>query len=294
MKIVAAMICFNAEPYLYYAIKSILPHVDHLILVYGAQEEFKHQTQDNTQQIITQLEHGIGTTQIIVLGNERGYWDNEADQRNAYLNYIKRLDLDPDWLWVVDSDEFYKPEDIKKIKAWAQYALDNKDLRDYVYGLLYPFMNFYGRIPDGFNYYKKNDIGMLKFVRWYNDLIYHYDQPQLLDNIGNSKYKTLWHFSGIASYGDRLPIIPGKPCCYHYGHVHTYDNYIRKLLGSCVRDKANLSKQAFQHLALERKKQWIELNYSWFKEDWIEKLGLTRFDGTHPEPIQEMRKDNGW
>nr|URC17088.1 MAG: nucleotide-diphospho-sugar transferase [Lokiarchaeota virus Ratatoskr Meg22_1012] len=275
MKIIGCMIAYNSEPYVKYAIEGILPYVDHLIIVYGAQKEFSNQVPDNTLNICIEYSQERSDKVFLLTGN----FDNEAEQRNTYLEFIRK-ELDCTWMWIIDTDEFYKSRDVSQIKYCA--GLFNKhDV------LLYRFVNFYGRIPEGFNWYKVNETGMLKFIRWRDDLKYHYRQPQTLDNIGDTRHTTLWQNRR------KIARVNGA-CCYHYGHVATEENYIRKLMGSCTRDSSNPKKKAFHDGDDDFRREWIKSNYLWFRKNWAQLLLLNRFRSDHPPQIERLINDNNY
>jgi len=272
MNLVACMIVYNGMPFLPYCIKSLENQVDTLIIVYGAQKEFKSIPKDKTYEYLDYLWERDTKPDLYII-EEIDQWNNEAEQRNAYLEFIKKNKIDVDWLLIVDSDEFYTDADIGVLRRVMEKADD--DIRY----INYPFYNFYY----SFNFFKKNYDGMLKCIRYRPELIYHYTIPQTLDNIGDDKRITLWGAKHIY-----LPQIR----CYHYGHL-TYtvkfkEKEINKLLGSCERDYANPKKWEFISLPTKEKKvEWILRNYKWFNISKIlvdEEIEMCR---VHPKIIEE-------
>ena len=275
MKVYAVMICWNSEPYIKFAIKSILPFVDKLIIVCGAQAEFRDIKHDDTKRIV--LKEQRKDDKITVLLNN---FDDEAQQRNYYLKHIHEMIDKPDWLWIVDSDEFYTPQHAFILLNVAN-RLKQSDMR----AIIYPFRNFYGEMPHGFNYYKMNNTGMLKFIKWNENLVYHYREPQLLDNIGTDKLTTLWEDKTFLYHTVDVE-------CFHYGHVWSREQYTEKLLGSCLRDKHNPKKAHLSSLSKEKQIEWIHGNYPWFHDGWRKKMNLDVFQGQHPLEIMKMRLEN--
>ncbi|RLD11822.1 MAG: hypothetical protein DRI44_02540 [Chlamydiae bacterium] len=280
MNVIGAMIVYNGEPYVKYAIESALQHVKYLVVVYGPQKEFLNDKyHDNTATILDKLKFKY-RERIIVLQPEGNYFENEADQRNGYLTFI-REELYCDWLFVIDSDEFYKPKEIEVLYLFAEKI--DKDV------ILYNFKNFYGRIPEGFIWYKDNPTGMLKFIRWKDDLQYwdltRFNKPQVLDNIGDSDHVTLWECP------DRMINIGSVVNCYHYGHVWSEERYVEKLRGSCLRDRFNPEKQELLKLNEEEQKRWIRNHYPWFQENYPRLMQLRKFTDAHPAFIYKMREE---
>ena len=280
MKIVAAMIIFRGEPFVSYAIEGIINHVDHLIVVYGAQKEFAKLPSDDTPQIIQQKKEKY-FEKLHVLTPIKKVWASETDQRNCYVEYIKK-ELDCDWLWVVDSDEFYTERDAKILTVFGAAHGDF----DYI---LYPFWNFYY----DFYHYTVNHLGMLKFIRWRDDLQYHESIPQVLDNIGNSKNKILWRNHNY--------ITNNHIKCIHYNHIcHSmkmFDREIMKLKGSNRRDVSNPRKPDFSKWNDYQLTEWIRSNYRWLQgrnDSWLNthtQILTDNFNEIHPKNINEiMRK----
>lgn len=129
MKISAGMIVFQAESVLppgmlALCIESMLPHVDEFIVVEGAVcAKQGHRWDGNSCPFATKLGHSTDNT-LSILNNltkqyspklklitQNGFWNGKTSMCNAYSKAATG-----DYLWHVDSDEFYHENDILKIK----------------------------------------------------------------------------------------------------------------------------------------------------------------------------------
>lgn len=267
MKIVACMIAFNGMPFFPAAVDAIAPYVDCMLICYGPQQEFMHISPDDTAHIIWNIDHKYKNTQFYT--TER-MWKSETEQRNAYLQLIRDEIPDCDWLWVIDSDEFYLPQDIQFLKTMMKIARDNTT------HILYPFMNFY----HDFHHYQMNYNGMLKLIRWHPDLEYHEQVPQVLDNIGDRTHNTLWDTP--SEYYQNVK-------CFHYCHL-AYNDYWRKreidkLIGSNLRDSGNPQKPNFKLLTPTEQRLWISNNYWWL---WHPSNEHSLYTDAHPQSVYEI------
>lgn len=273
MKIVGCMQLYNAEPYFPYSALNIAPYVDDLILIFGAQQEYRDIPCDNTWNKVWKFANNEKRCRVHVIARE---WESETEQRNAYLNHIRENNLECEILWIVDSDEFYFQKDMIALKDYLNTFM-YPDMPNY---FLYPFWNFYY----DFWHYKINKQGMLKMIKWSDDLCYHKSIPQVLDNIGNSKYNTLWNKKDSS-----IKLIGIK--CFHYAHLayhkYFYQKELYKLLGSNKRDNVNPNKPKFAIMTDEQIINWIKGNYDWLSRPPNK---CTKYTGKHPNGILEIIK----
>jgi hypothetical protein len=120
MKIVGYMAVYNEIDYVEYAIRSVIDHVDKLIIIEGAFKE--------TVDTGSTLSSDDGTFEVLKK-LEKEYWEkiclayvNNVPQlvhRNHVFDVMKLLGLahEDRWLWLIDGDEVYKTEDILALKA---------------------------------------------------------------------------------------------------------------------------------------------------------------------------------
>lgn len=273
MKIVVAMQIYRGMPFFPYALKGILPYVDEIVVVYGPQREFEKQPPDGTRGQLRLIQDYTDRKALIHV--IEGRWKSETEQRNKYLEFIREEGIECDWLWVVDTDEFYPKSSITAILHEAKQITGSS-----VRNIIYKFFNFYY----DFQHYKTNPFGMLKFIQWQDDLQYHDVIPQVLDNIGDSKHQTLWNINHYGVY---------DACCFHYNHIcHTptfYEREILKLIGGNRRDVGNPKKPNFHLFTDGAMRIWIESNYPWLQQPPAD---CQVFKGEHPNIIKDKIKES--
>jgi len=120
MKIVALVNCYNSEEYIEYCIKSIYPYVEQIIIIDGAFNDKIQPTisNDKTEEIIKRIMDKEYPGGKITYVREGG--NNEVEQRNKVFRYIDLYTMD--WLFIVDDDEIYKPEDLLSLREFLEYA----------------------------------------------------------------------------------------------------------------------------------------------------------------------------
>ena len=109
MKIAVGMIVFNGNYVLKEALESVYPFVDQILVAEGPvkfwQENGYTTSSDGTNQVLHDFEDPENKIKIV-----HGQFDEKDDQCNAYMEH---LDDDIDYIWNLDSDEVFKPEDIE-------------------------------------------------------------------------------------------------------------------------------------------------------------------------------------
>jgi hypothetical protein len=126
MSISAQIIAFNAESVLpknmmTLCIESIMPFVDKIFIVEGATKATTHYFDGNTDSFTKDGRSTDGTIDVLLalekkypdkidvtIGN--GFFNGKTKMCNTALSKNKS-----DYVWQIDLDEFYKPEDMKKI-----------------------------------------------------------------------------------------------------------------------------------------------------------------------------------
>ena len=117
------MIVLNGEPYLLYNLRALYPFAHQIIVVEGAAPSAAniatnegHST-DRTLSVLKDFKHNEDPEQKLIIltaeeaGHPDGFWPGEKhEQSRAYAERSTG-----DYLWQVDVDEFYKPEDMHAV-----------------------------------------------------------------------------------------------------------------------------------------------------------------------------------
>lgn len=122
-RITFGIIVLNGEPFLRYNLRALYPFAHQIIVAEGASPKAAHVATDDGHSIDTtlatlrqfQAEEDPEQKLVIVTaedeGHPNGFWPGEKDQQSQA--YAKRAT--GDWLWQIDIDEFYDPEDMQRI-----------------------------------------------------------------------------------------------------------------------------------------------------------------------------------
>lgn len=121
------MIVLNGEPFIRYNLKALYPFAHEIIIVEGACPTARafatndgHST-DGTLDVLRrfQVEEDPQKKLVIItgekVGQENGFWSEKDEMSQAYARRATG-----DYLWQVDVDEFYRPEDIQAIITMLQ------------------------------------------------------------------------------------------------------------------------------------------------------------------------------
>ena len=131
VKIDFGMIVFNGDYILKENLESIYPFANQIIIVEGPVKHYVDKgfftSTDNTISIINSFPDPENKIKLI-----QGQWSEKDEMCNAYANF-----LTGDYVWHVDSDEIYKPEDMESI---IKYLTDNSNC----YSMAFKFRSFYG------------------------------------------------------------------------------------------------------------------------------------------------------
>ena len=179
---------YNTEDYVLRSIEPFLNRNNHVVSAvsvpfkeYKGIDCFHDHTTDLLRELVEQrrLKYLVESPQYV----------SEAEARNNALFYLKKYDID--YIWLVDSDEFYTEDDIKNIENYVEQSNKNLfkiSLKNHVFDLDHyleePFSPpriFKTNIKDVFqlaNFYWDNDI-----CYEHNGEMIRYDQIEELEVI---------------------------------------------------------------------------------------------------------------
>ena len=199
-----------------------------------------------------------------------GFWPEKDEMSQAYARRATG-----DWLWQVDSDEFYRSGDIRKI-------LDMLGSNPEISSVSFPFYEFWG----GFNYLADGPWFRYEFkqvpriFRWRPSYRYvSHRPPTVLDRDG-------YLLAGRQVNGDELA--QQNIFMYHYSYV----------LPKQAKLKVGYYSNVSWTDAFQQNQTWLEEEYWGLKHPMF--LGdrdstgfqwLRRFHGKHPEGIEQLRQD---
>jgi len=107
------MIVLNGMPFIEYSLKSVYEFAHEIIIVEGAVEKCMFaanpdgSSTDGTLEFIKSFPDRQNKIKLI-----QGKWPEKCEMQNEALKYVTG-----DYVWLIDSDEVYKKEDMEKVKA---------------------------------------------------------------------------------------------------------------------------------------------------------------------------------
>lgn len=282
-KITFGIIALNAQPFLEYNLRALYPFAHQIIVVEGATEaaatmaNAQGRSTDGTLEMLKAFMAAsdpgekLSIVSAIDEGYANGLWPEKDEMSRAYAKRTSG-----DWLWQVDSDEFYIDRDLEAVSR----ILDEKPE---ISGASFPFYEFWGgfdSVANGALYlHELPDVPRL--FRWRPGYSYAgHRPPTVVDERGkplNSKY---W----ISGNEMRKSGVFMR----HYSYV--------------------LPKQARQKVGYYANVGWTDAyrnNERWFQESYLSlkrpmflnERGfpvlqwLEKYRGDHPGQIKELRKD---
>lgn len=111
------IIVLNGEPFTKYCLRQLYPHAYEIIVIEGGSEKAiqfapnGHST-DGTLESLHEFKVQEDPEDKIQIVTKDGFWSEKNEQSQAYAERATG-----DYLWQVDIDEFYRHDDIEKVRA---------------------------------------------------------------------------------------------------------------------------------------------------------------------------------
>ncbi|MCW5875593.1 MAG: glycosyltransferase family 2 protein [Anaerolineales bacterium] len=282
-KITFGIIALNAQPLLEYNLRALYPHAHQIIVVEGAVKiaaslarSDGHSTDDTLEMLRRfQKEQDPQSKLVIVTaadeGHADGFWPEKDEMSQAYAKRATG-----DWLWQVDSDEFYRPEDMDAVLELLQA---DKELA----GLSFPYVEFFG----GFDYLITGKWHIQQYpllprvFRWGPGFAYAGHRPPTVLNANGQDLRTLkW---------ESAPKRDGRPIhMLHYSYV--FPKQAQQKVGYY---SAVTWTDSFRDNQRWYEKSYLALENPLFlgEKGWPILQWLERFRGEHPPAIHALRAD---
>lgn len=277
------IIALNAQPFLEYNLRALYPFAYQLLVVEGATEAArslateKGHSQDETLDMLLQFrekEDPERKLQIITAkdrGFSSGLWPEKEDMSRAYSDRV-----DGDWLWQVDSDEFYKMRDMQAVISILE---DDPGIT----AVSFPYYEFFG----GFGYVITGKWQLVEYpiihrlFRWQPNYRYVAHRPATVVNEAGEDLRNI-HWVRAPKNGN-FPIF-----LYHYSYVFPKQ----------AMQKVGYYSNVLWTEAFRQNQQWLEGSYLRLKAPlFLSERGrpilqwLERYRGGHPEAIQQLQED---
>jgi len=262
VKLTALVSVFNAMEYLPYSLGAMYPHVDEIVIFDGLISKFnqdgsaKHKGGSSTDGTVEFVQGYDDPDKKITLDSRE--WAVEKQKRQAMLDRATG-----DWVATIDSDEVYKDEDFRRVRARLEKT---KLCSIWVmhYRFCHDFRWFY-RWPGAVfqKNYKHAKLYGLRELLYDETKCYKWPYP-------NSKG------TNRKEWNQRCTLLPeDEAVCYHYSNV-------------CSETKARLKKQISVGLG-HKMKGWDAKSFgkglSW--REYVAERNLVEFSGEHPEIMRK-------
>jgi hypothetical protein len=281
-KVTFGIIVLNGEPFTRYCLRSLYPFAHEIIVVEGGHENALdvstpdgHST-DATLETLYRFkaeEDPEDKVQIVV---RDGPWPQRDELGNSKTPqsraYAERAT--GDYLWQVDIDEFYRPEDMERVFAMLR---EDPTITAVSFNV-YPFWGGLQYVSDGW-YWRRGKITFHRLFQWGPGYRYVTHQPPTVADEWGRDLRTRTWVSGdeMARRGIRL---------YHYDHVFPHQ----------VRNKALFYRRQAPRVCAEIN-EWAAAGYfdltrpyhverHYWLPAWIE-----RYEGSHPPEALHMMED---
>jgi hypothetical protein len=274
-KISFGIIVFNGEPFTKYCLRALYPFAHEIIVAEGAcpgaaplATADGHST-DGTLENLYRFQQEEDPEKKVHVITRKGFWSEKDEQSRAYAERATG-----DYLWQIDIDEFYQPEDMKRVLDMLRQDSD-------ITAVSFQQVTFWG----GFDYtadswYLRSGADVcFRIFRWGPSFQYiTHRPPTIQDAHGRDVRKIKW-IDGKALA--RMGII-----FYHYSLV-----FPKQVEEKCEyhsgRDVARYwegpswAKECFHQLSRPYRVHNVYTHPSW----------LEHFKGVHPPQIEALRRD---
>jgi glycosyltransferase involved in cell wall biosynthesis len=274
-RVTFGIIVLNGEPFSRYCLRALYPFAHEIIVVEGAVTAAAsiatadgHST-DGTLETLYDFKDKEDPENKVQIVTREGFWSEKDEQSRAYAKRAAG-----DYLWQVDIDEFYHPDDMGVV-------LDTLRRDPQIAGMSFkqlPFWGGFDYVTDGW-YLRQGGNIFHRLFKWERGSRYVTHRPPTVYDSRGRDLRQLRYVSGheMAKRGVLL---------YHYGLV-----FPKQVLEKCeYYDRAS----------------WVNRNRyrAWAQENFL-RLGhpfrvhnvydhpswLERFPGSHPPQIEAMRRD---
>lgn len=270
------IIVLNGQPFVPYCLRSIYPFAHRIIVVEGACEKGtkaiatpEGHSSDGTLESLQKFKNEEDPEDKVQIITRDGFWKEKDEQSQAYATLA-----DGEYLWQVDIDEFYKPEDVRTVLEMLRQDPS-------ITAVSFQQITFWGGfdyVTDGW-YLRRGASTYHRLFKWGQGFKYTtHRPPTVVDSLGRNLRNIKWvNGKDLAAKGIYL---------YHYSLT-----FPKQVMDKCEYYKnaewasRPLAAQWAQDVFLNLKKPFRVHNVYEYPS-W-----LNRFQGNHPFEIQRMQDD---
>lgn len=271
VKLAFGMIVFNGNYVLKQCLESIYPFANQIMIAegpvnYWQKQGFKTST-DGTNEVIDNFPDPEHKIQII-----HSQYPEKGDQCNAYMKFLRD---DNNYIWNVDCDEIFKPQDIETvIELLEQHKYTNVGFQS---------LSFFG----GFDHYLtgfEENAEFLRICKVFPGARWKSHRPPRIDYDGQAMQNKHLNFISLANMGVRM---------YHYSYVFPRQVKEKVQYYKAAVSQSNCIDDYFNRVYLPwvtqpEKRESIEEEFSGvheFKPSYRGQCRTQSFHGIHPQII---------
>lgn len=271
-------IVLNGEPWLNLNIEHIYKHASQIFIIEGATraDRVSHywdgdvssyctadgHSIDNTMDVLRQIKASDKEDKVRIITRE-GPWNGKTEMCNSFLPYV-----DADYLWQLDTDEFYKDDDIEAI---IQHLQNNPETSSVMFHAKYFFGSMNSIIA---GQYGNGEGEWLRVFKYHKDFVWlRHEPPRYGDQVTGRTVETLTPLQKELTKALGIYM-------YHYSYV----------LEKTIRFKEQFFENPGLVPCLKRIRAQLAAGQNPIEVDLPKlrpfgDLFVVPFTGTHPEPI---------
>lgn len=269
-KITFGIIVLNGEPYTKYCLRSIYQFAHEIIVVEGGSKKAIDQAPeghsvDGTLKALQKFKEQEDTENKVQIVTRDGFWEEKTEQSQAFAERATG-----DYIWQVDIDEFYKPDDIETIIEMLKSDSS-------ITAVSFKTINFWGgfhSVLDGWDYCINNSDEFHRLFKFGEGYTYReHRPPTVYDPTGCCTRSIHWiRGNELAKKGIFL---------YHYSFVFPHQ-------------VSNKTRYYDRHDYSTKRSTWYKNNYLKITRpfhiyhDQTMPSWLYKFKGTHPPEINNL------
>jgi hypothetical protein len=274
-RVTFGIILLNGEPFTRYCLRALYPFAHQIIVVEGACEAAVkiatpdgHST-DGTLQTLERFKAEEDPQDKLKIVRREGFWSEKDEQSQAYAERATG-----NYLWQVDIDEYYHPQDMQYILAMLR---DDPEISAVSFEQI-TFWGGFDYVTDGW-YLRRYAKDIHRVFKWGPGYRYTTHRPPTVhDPFGRDLRRVKWITGGELS---RRGIL-----MHHYSllfpkQVIEKSEYYNQASWANRRGARAWAKERFLELGNPFRAHNVYDYPSW----------LRRFRGTHPPQVQAMRRD---
>lgn len=208
------IIVLNGEPFIRYTLRALYPFAHEIIVVEGATHGAKNvatpdgHSRDTTLETLHQFKAQEDPDDKLIIVTQDGFWSEKDEMSQAYANRATG-----DYLWQVDVDEFYQPDDIQKIIGFLR---DQPDIT----AVSFKTITFWGApdyAVDGWYLQRGADV-YHRLFKWGDGYTYVTHRPPTVHNAEGQDMRDLQHILAdvpMYHYSLLLPKQVVEKCDYY-------------------------------------------------------------------------------